>query len=58
MNVVAGLLLLLIVLFLIIKCVLSTQEDKRAIQAMFEKKEVSPVEIEMQTVQSSEYYVC
>lgn len=54
MNVVAGLLLFLIILFLIIKCVLSTQEDKRAIQKIFEKKELSPVEIEMQPVQSSE----
>lgn len=54
MNVVAGLLLLLIILFLVIKCVLSTQEDKRSIQDLYKNQQQAPVEIEMTAVQTSE----
>lgn len=53
MNIVAAFLLFLIILYFVVKCVLSIEEDKRTIKAMVKNQKTDAVEIELKATPSS-----
>lgn len=53
MNIVAAFLLFLIILYFVVKCILSIEEDKRTFKTMAKNQKTDAVEIELKAASSS-----